>query len=65
MNKIEDAARREEHPAGIGQEDWSRILLALKSTVLETLFVEAGVLTGRSFSTYADLHSSIIRFFDD
>ena len=32
--------------------------------MLETLFGEAGVLTGRSFSTYADLRASIIRFFN-
>ena len=40
-------------------------ILALKSTMLETLFGEAGVLTDRSVSTYADLHASIIRFLDD
>ena len=49
----------------MGQEDWSRILLALKSTVLETLFGEAGVLTGRSFSTYADLRTKNIRILGD
>ena len=40
-------------------------ILALKSTMLETLFCEAVVLTGRSLFTYVDLRASIIRFLDD
>ena len=45
--------------------DEDATILALKSTMLGTLFGEAVVLTGRSFSTYADLRASIIRFLDD
>ena len=33
--------------------------------MLETLFGEAGVLTGRSFSTYADLRTKNIRILGD
>ena len=45
--------------------DEDATILALKSTMLETLFGEAVVLTGRLFSTYADLRASIIRSLDD
>ena len=31
----------------------------------ETLFGEAGLFRGRSFSTYAELRTSIIRYLDD
>ena len=40
-------------------------ILALKSIMPETLFGEAGVFRGRSFSTYAELRTSIIRYLDD
>ena len=40
-------------------------ILALKSIMPETLFDEAGVFRGRSFSTYAELRTSIIRYVDD
>ena len=40
-------------------------ILALKSIMPETLFGEAGVFPGRSFSTYAELRTSIIRHLDD
>ena len=40
-------------------------ILAPKSTMPETLFVEAGVFRGRSFNTYAELRTSIIRYLDD
>ena len=38
-------------------------ILALKSIMPETLFGEAGVFRGRSFSTYAELRTSIISYF--
>ena len=40
-------------------------ILALKSIMPETLFGEAGVFRGRSFSTYAELRTYIIRYLDD
>ena len=40
-------------------------ILALQSIIPETLFGEAGVFRGRSFSTYAELRTAIIRYLDD
>ena len=40
-------------------------ILALKSIMPETLFGEAGEFRRRSFSTYAELCTSIIRYLDD
>ena len=38
-------------------------VLALKSIMLATLFGDAEVFRGRSFSTYGDLQASITRYF--
>ena len=40
-------------------------ILALKSIMPETLFGEAGVFRGRSFSAYAEFRTAIIRYLDD
>ena len=40
-------------------------ILALTSPIPKTLFIEAGVFRGRTFSTYAELSTAIIRYLED
>ena len=75
-NEAEDTAGFKNHDASLRtgsvfeinyakRVDEDAKILALKSIMPETLFGEASVFRGRSFSTYAELRASIIRYLDD
>ena len=64
MQAWEQEAAEFEIKHGKMVEEGAKILV-LKSIMPETLFGEAGVFRGRSFSTYAELRTSIIRYLHD